>query len=97
MTAFDDLSPVGRTSRIRRLALAVLQNFDWPVVSLRLLRAGFNHVFRVDRAAGKKYVLRVIHPEATSLEELYSELAWLEAIRREVDVVGSYSKGCLAG
>ncbi len=87
MRPFKELGQAGRTARLRDLALRALARYDLAVTSVRPLTTHYNAVFRVDTADGDRVVLRVNRPGNRSLVDIRSELAWLEALRRETDLV----------
>ncbi len=84
MRDFDQLTNRGRALRLRRMALAALQHYDLEVSRVRLVSNDLNGIFRVDTAAGLKLAMRVCLPEAGhSLQEIRSEMIWLEALSRD--------------
>lgn len=48
-----------------------------------LINLSENHTFRIDTPAGLPFILRVHRPGYQSADSINSELAWLEALRRE--------------
>mgnify|MGYP001412571599 CR=1 FL=1 len=60
--AWQKLTVRGQARRLRPLALAALRQYDLDVVRLRLITNNFNGIFRLDTAAGQKYILRVALP-----------------------------------
>jgi Ser/Thr protein kinase RdoA (MazF antagonist) len=84
---FAELGQAGRTARLRRLARRALSSYDLAVASVRPLTTHYNAVLRVDTAGGGRAVLRVNRPGNRSLIDIRSELAWLDALRRETDLV----------
>jgi hypothetical protein len=89
MKPFHALTNRGQAGRLRRLALAALQQYDLPVRRVRLITNDLNGIFRLDTAGGERYMLRVSLPGATghSLAEIRSEMIWLEALHRDTDLV----------
>jgi Ser/Thr protein kinase RdoA (MazF antagonist) len=85
--AFSDLDQSGRTARLRRLAMVVLARYDLAVAAVRPLSMHFNAIFRVDLEDGGRVVLRINRPGNRSLVDIRSELIWLDALRRETDLV----------
>lgn len=84
MKDFFDLTPIGRSRRLRRVALAALDAYDLEVRSLRVLNTETNGVFRVAGTDGNGYVLRVGRGGniAHSLQQVRSETEWLAALAR---------------
>jgi Ser/Thr protein kinase RdoA (MazF antagonist) len=88
MRPFDDLTPRGRTRRLRLVAHAALQEYDIEVTGLRLITAETNAVFRVDAGGGDRYVLRVglAGPIAHSTQQVGAEVEWLAALDADTDL-----------
>jgi Ser/Thr protein kinase RdoA (MazF antagonist) len=82
--AYRELTVRGQARRLRALALAALRQYDLDAAQVRLITNDFNGIFRLDTAAGHKYVLRVALPEGGhTLANLRSEMAWLAALSRD--------------
>jgi Ser/Thr protein kinase RdoA (MazF antagonist) len=88
MRDFYQLTNRGRALRLRKMALAALERYDLDVTRVRLLSNDMNGIFRVDIAGGEKAVLRISVPGdgGHSLEAINSEMVWLAALRREMDL-----------
>jgi Ser/Thr protein kinase RdoA (MazF antagonist) len=86
MKDFEELTNRGRAWRLRRLALNALADYDLLIRQFRLITNDFNGIFRLDSAAGEKYIVRVSLPEERELVEIQSEMAWLAAIRQDTDL-----------
>jgi Ser/Thr protein kinase RdoA (MazF antagonist) len=86
MKPFHELTTRGKGRRLHWLALAALQRYDLAVTRLRLLYNLWNCVFRVDTAAGEKYVIRINRPGERTRPEVQSELAWLTALHHDTDL-----------
>ncbi len=86
MKEFSQLTQEGQARRLRRLALAALQDYDLDLRRMSLLSNSFNAIYRIDTTGGEKYVLRVSLPGMRSLEEVRSEMTWLAALRRDTDL-----------
>ena len=87
MKAFLDLDQAGRTARLRRMAVVALARYDLAVAAVRPLSMHFNAIFRVDLEDGGRVVLRINRPGNRSLVDIRSELIWLDALRRETDLI----------
>jgi Ser/Thr protein kinase RdoA (MazF antagonist) len=87
MKDFDDLTTRGKALRLRRLAHNALEQYSLPVTRIRLITNETNGVFRVDTADGEKYVIRVGLPGRRSLAQVRSETMWMDAIRRETNLL----------
>jgi Ser/Thr protein kinase RdoA (MazF antagonist) len=87
MRSFSELGPRGQTARLRHLALHALTRYDFDVAAIRPLANHFNTIFRVDTADGNRAVLRINRPRHRTLADIRSELAWLDALRRETDLI----------
>ena len=88
MKDFFDLTPMGRTRRLRRAAMEALGSYDLDVETLRVMSTATNGVFRVDTAGGERYVLRVGRGGniGHSLDQVRSETEWLTALDRDTDL-----------
>jgi Ser/Thr protein kinase RdoA (MazF antagonist) len=71
--------------RIVELATAALEPFGFdPASEVTLCNVSENHTYRVtDPSTGKRYALRVHRPTYRSMEEIESELTWLDALREQ--------------
>jgi Ser/Thr protein kinase RdoA (MazF antagonist) len=69
--------------RMRQLAEAALTAYELPTARLRLMVHRYNTTFRVDADDGERYVLRIHRAGTPTVETVWSELKWLEAIRRD--------------
>jgi Ser/Thr protein kinase RdoA (MazF antagonist) len=72
---------------VRALARDALVDYGLGGAELRLLKYSWNTVFRVDAPSGERYVLRVSRPGVRDLLDIESELAWMDALARETDIV----------
>ena len=86
-TPFFDLPSRQRLVRLRRLAQVALDRYGLGGSRLQLLSTETNAIFRVDTAANERFVLRINKPGGRSLSQIRSELWWLEALRRDTDLV----------
>jgi Ser/Thr protein kinase RdoA (MazF antagonist) len=88
MKDFFDLTPVGRSRRLRKAADAALEAYDLDVQSLRVLSTETNGVFQVEGTAQNRYVIRVGRGGniAHSLEQVQSETEWLTALANQTDL-----------
>jgi Ser/Thr protein kinase RdoA (MazF antagonist) len=84
---FYDLTPQGRSRRLRRVAQAALESYDVPDPALQVLSTETNAVFRVD-SGNARYVLRVGRGGniAHSLQQVRSETSFLASLHRSRDV-----------
>lgn len=80
---FATLTHRGQVRRLRVLALNALQHYPLDLRRVRLLQHSYNTIFRVDTADGQKYVIRINLPNARSLAQIQSEMAWLAALGRD--------------
>ena len=68
------------------MARLALRGFDVEVARLRVLANHFNTIFRVDAVGGERFVLRINRPGGSDLTDIRSELAWLQALRRDTEL-----------
>lgn len=87
MKPFYELKPQGRIRRLRVLAFAALAEYDLSVAHLRFMSDGWNTVFRVDTTDGEKFVLRITRPGKYGPQDVGSEMLWLDALRRDTDLI----------
>ena len=80
--SFEALTYRGRLRRYRRVASAALARYALKVDSVRLLQHDENITYRVE-AGGQSYLLRIHRGGRRSPAQIRSELAWLQALRRE--------------
>jgi Ser/Thr protein kinase RdoA (MazF antagonist) len=79
-----------QVARNRNIAKQALRAYPVTVDSLRFIAHGENTTFRVD-AAGERFLMRVHRPNrhgrsVDSRAAVGSELAWLDALRRDTDL-----------
>ncbi len=88
MKDFYALTPVGRSRRLRRVAVAALESYEISVKDLRVLSTETNGVFRVEGADGKRYVVRVGRGGniGHSLDQVRSETEWLTALAEDANL-----------
>jgi Ser/Thr protein kinase RdoA (MazF antagonist) len=84
---FSSLSHQGQVRRITSLARAALAGYPLREPRLRLVKHGYNTMFRVGTPDGDQYVLRVHNPRQTSVDVVRSEMLWLAALRRETSLL----------
>ena len=87
MKPFADLTAIGQTRRLRKLAFNALAEYDLPVRRLRLLTYHFNAIFRVDTQDGRKLVLRINLPGNRTIGNIRAEAQWLAALAADTDLV----------
>lgn len=89
MKPFDGLTEGGRTRRLRRLALAALEQYDLEVASVRFFARHSNSLFVVNTDDGERLILRVgvNGPAGHPRTQVESELMWIEALSRDTDLV----------
>jgi Ser/Thr protein kinase RdoA (MazF antagonist) len=92
----EELTYLGQVRRMRRLAEAVLGEYGLDGARLTLLGHGENTTFRVDAPnasfarsadgpfAADRFLLRIHRPGYQTASSIVSELAWLSALRRDV-------------
>lgn len=73
--------------RLRQVALEAIDAYPFEVRRLRLLLHAYNTTFRVDTTDGRRFALRINTNSLKSEANLHAEVAWLDAISRETDVV----------
>ena len=85
MSGFDDLAHEERLRRLARLAGAALAHYDLPGgATARLANLSENATYRVDDpASGQRWALRVHREDYHRREAIASELAWINALRRD--------------
>ena len=71
---------------MERLAEQAVRAYDFARPRLRLISSTENTVFAVDTAGGDRYVLRLHRPTADPVR-VRSELLWLDALRRDTELV----------
>jgi Ser/Thr protein kinase RdoA (MazF antagonist) len=72
---------------VRQLAERAVSAYDVPDPSLRLIAHAWNTTYRVDSGDGKRYLLRIHRAPVTSVDQIGAELAWLDALSRETDLL----------
>lgn len=83
---FAALTTRQQVNKLRAVALEALRAYPLEIKRLSLLSHGFNTIFRVDDARGRKFALRLNVNSRRSLGNVRAELAWLEALQRETDL-----------
>ena len=82
---FESLGRRGQIGRLRHLGSRALAAFGLAGAPLAPLKHEHNTTFRVD-APGGPYILRITRPGVHTPETIGSEMAWLEALRRDTSL-----------
>jgi Ser/Thr protein kinase RdoA (MazF antagonist) len=69
------------------VAERAVSSYDVPDPSTRLVAHAWNTTYRVDSGDGKRYLLRVHREPVTSVDQIGAELAWLDALSRDTDLL----------
>jgi len=83
-TPFRELTHRGQVRRLRRVAQRALGRWGLEHARLVTLDLVENATFRVE--ADRRFLLRIQLPVFKKPEEVRSELAWLDALRRDTDL-----------
>lgn len=96
MVEYNELTYLGRTRRLRKVAQAALQDYGLAEARFKLVLEAGNAVYRVfetnpapaasDLYVPGQYLLRVHQPGYQATEAIELELAWLAAMRREANL-----------
>ncbi len=96
MKPYNELTYLGRTRRLRKLAQAALADYGLADARFKLVILAGNAVYRVfesDPAPAEndlykpgQYLLRVLHPFFQTSDAIELELAWLAAMRRDANL-----------
>ncbi|MBT4499369.1 MAG: phosphotransferase, partial [Gemmatimonadetes bacterium] len=86
MKAFADLTWRGQSRRLRHLALQALRLYELEVDRVSWVSRWTNDILRVRTRDGAVYALRLCCPGWRTREDLLLEVAWLEALQRDVDL-----------
>ncbi|HET9999812.1 MAG TPA: hypothetical protein VFQ36_02895, partial [Ktedonobacteraceae bacterium] len=88
MQRFDDLPRSTQIRRMRRLAQTALTAYSLEQAQITPLQHFLNTTFRIDiPSQNQRYVLRISRAGYQNVATIRSELLWLQAIRRETDLV----------
>ena len=88
MTSFDSLETAEQLSRIKKLARRALPLYGLPFVSeIKLLNYSENATFLVITPMSEKRVLRINRPGYHPRSHIASELAWVQALQRDTDII----------
>jgi Ser/Thr protein kinase RdoA (MazF antagonist) len=88
MHRIEDLPRSTQIRRMRRLAQTALAAYDLEQARITPLQHFLNTTFRIDIPyQGQRYVLRISRAGYQDAATIRSELLWLQAIRRETDLV----------
>jgi Ser/Thr protein kinase RdoA (MazF antagonist) len=86
MKPFDTLTHTGQLRRLRHLGLQALTAYEIDAARLTPLTHADNTTFRIETAAGDRYVLRIHRSTRKTPQEVRSELQWLAALQHESDL-----------
>jgi len=87
LAPFDALTHRGQARRLRHIAIAALRDYPIEVARIALLQYEDNAVYEVTSGAGGRFILRVGAADGHGVAELRAELLWLDALRRDTDLV----------
>lgn len=85
--AYGELTMRAQVHRLRQVAVEAIDAYPFEVRRLRLLLHAYNTTFRVDTTDGRRFALRINTNSLKSEANLRAEVAWLDAIARETEVV----------
>jgi hypothetical protein len=83
---FSSLSSRAQVLRLKVFVLGILERYGFKNPKLKLLSHGYNTFFRVD-ANSQKFALRLGVNSLRSLGNVSAELAWLQALTRDTDLI----------
>ncbi len=86
MVPFHQLSPTAKLRRLRTLAERALAEYDLKNPSIAYHGFETNLMYRVRTDSGQRYMLRLASPGWRTLEDLWSEAVWLEALARDTRI-----------
>ncbi len=84
---FAELSTRAQILRLRSDALRILEQYPIQVARVRCINHGFNTTFRVDTTNGQKFALRINVNSRRPMAALQAEIAWLEALATDTDLI----------
>jgi Ser/Thr protein kinase RdoA (MazF antagonist) len=84
---FAERSERSQILRLRRDASSILEQYPIRVARFSCINHGFNTTFRIDTTDGHKYALRINVNSRRPEGGLFAEVSWLEALRRDTDLV----------
>jgi Ser/Thr protein kinase RdoA (MazF antagonist) len=88
VSAPDALAHEQRLRRLHEVATAALARYDLPPgATATMINLSENATFRVDAPSGQKWAMRVHREGYHSKNGIASELAWIQALRKESAVV----------
>ena len=92
MKPWTSLSTRGQAARLKKLALRAMAQYGVETEGVSLIAHMNNATFRIEerdsaRRAGDRYVLRVNRPGFQDTSAIQAELAWLQALRRDEDLI----------
>lgn len=83
---FLELSDTAKLRRLRTLAESVLAGYGLKNPSIVYHGFETNLMYRVRTESGQRYMLRLASPGWRTLEDLWSEAVWLEALSRDTAI-----------
>lgn len=87
MNRFVGMTEEQKVRRLCLMAEAGLWEYDLAECRVSFLGQSFNAIFRVEDRTGEPYVLRIHRLNTYGAAELRSEFVWLQAIRRDTDLL----------
>ncbi|MEO6653172.1 MAG: phosphotransferase [Ilumatobacteraceae bacterium] len=84
---YEDCSGRAQIAQLRRVALAAVERYPFEVLRLRLLLHEYNTTFRIDTTDGRRFALRLNTNSLKSDANLDAEVAWLDALAQETEIV----------
>lgn len=87
ITEFDNLPLRSQLHRIRRIAVAALDQFGIQGARLKFIRYEHNAVYRVEDASGERFLLRIATDRHYGADEMRSEVAWLRHLGQTTDLL----------
>lgn len=86
MKPYNDLTPIGKKRRLKRLASYALSFYDIHVKNLDFLAEETNIFYKVVDANGTKYALKIFQEESSSIEDNLAEVFFINTVRENTDL-----------
>ena len=92
MRSWASLSTKAQAARLKKLALEAMEQYGVETEGVSLIAHMNNATFRIEErnsasGTGGRYVLRVNRPGFQDTSAIQAELAWLQALRRDKDLI----------
>ncbi|MEX1378286.1 MAG: phosphotransferase [Eubacteriales bacterium] len=86
MKEYNQLTPIGKKRRLKKLAIDVLKQYDIHIRAVVFLAEETNVFYKVVDTTGKKYALKIFQEESSTIDDNLAEVFLINEISTKTDI-----------